>query len=351
VGGAPGRPGASGVVPGAEGRKLYVVNQSGATISVIDETRLAVDTVLDLRTMGFTANAKPHHVVVEDDGRFWYASLIGDGRVLKFDRANRLVGQVATETPGLLTIDPVHDALYVGRSMTAVNPPRSLAVIRRSDFTLVEEQEILIPRPHALAASLDGRWVHAGSLGENRIASVETATGRVTLASLPGPPHSLVQFAVSPDGRTMIAGGELSNEVFVFDLTRPPPLAPVRTIRVAGKPWEPRFLDDRRAVITLLSRNAVAELDVTAGTVTRVLEGRMAQPYAMVLSRDGRRAYVVSQNSTPVIEGHSGHEMHGMSGMSDKDGWLTVLDLATGQVVTTIMLGNGPTGMGAAGAR
>ena len=42
---------------------------------------------------------------------------------------------------------------------------------------------------------------------------------------------------------------------------------------------------------------------------------------------------------------------HGMAGMSEKDGWLTVLDLLTGEVKATIMLGNGPTGMGAARAR
>ena len=90
-------------------RKLYVVNQAGATISIIDEGRLQVDTVLDLRTMGFSANAKPHHVVVEPDGSFWYVTLIGDGRVLKLDRQNRVVAQVAMETPGLMTLDPVHD--------------------------------------------------------------------------------------------------------------------------------------------------------------------------------------------------------------------------------------------------
>lgn len=332
--------------------KLYVVNQAGATISVIDQQRLAVDTVLDLRALGFTANAKPHHVAVEDDGSFWYVSLIGDGRVLKFDRANRLVGQVAMETPGLLTLDPVHDSLYVGRSMTAVNPPKALGVIARRPFTLVDEHEIVIPRPHALAVTHDGAWVHTASLSENRIASIEVATGRVRLTTLAGVPRSLVQFALSPDGRTMVAGGELSNTLLVFDLTQPPPFTPVREIAVAGKPWEPRFSPDGRTLyLTLLSRNAVAELDVATWTVRRTMDQRFAQPYGMIVRGDGRYAFVTNQNSAPVAEGHSGHEMHGMAGMSANDGWLTVLDLVTGEVKTTLMLGNGPTGAGAAKAR
>ncbi len=331
---------------------LYVVNQAGATISVIDQQQLAVDTVIDLRTLGFGDNAKPHHVVVEDDGSHWYVSLIGAGRVLKFDRHNKLMGQIEMETPGLLTLDPVHDSLYVGRSMTAVNPPKALGVIARKAFTLVEEQEIVVPRPHALAVTLDGKWVHTASLSENRIASVETATGRVTLTSIPGVTRSLVQFALSPDGRTMVAGGELSNTLLVFDLTKPPPFVPEREIRVDGKPWEPRFSADGGTLyLSLLTKNAVAEIDVATWSVRRTLEGRMAQPYGMILSANGKYAFITNQNAGAVMEGHSGHEMHGMDGKSATDGWLTVLDVATGKVKTTIMLGNGPTGIGAARVR
>ncbi len=332
--------------------RLYVVNQAGATISIIDQQALEVDAVIDLRTLGFAANAKPHHVAVENDGSFWYVSLIGAGRVLKFDRDNKLVGQVEMETPGLLTLDPVHDSLYVGRSMTAVNPPKALGVIARTPFTLVDEQEIVIPRPHALAISLDGKWVHTASLSENRIASVETETGRVTLSTIPGATRSLVQFAISPDGRTMVAGGELSNTLLVFDLTKPPPMVPVREITVEGKPWEPRFSADGRTLyLTLLTKNAVAEIDAGTWTVKRTLESRLAQPYGMIIRADGRYAFISNQNAGAVQEGHSGHEMHGMDGMSASDGWLTVLDLVTGKVKTTLMLGNGPTGMGAARVR
>ncbi|MBP9898104.1 MAG: hypothetical protein KBF28_07015 [Gemmatimonadales bacterium] len=334
------------------GAKLYVVNQSGASISVIDQQRLAVDTVIDLRGLGFTANAKPHHIAVEADGASWYVSLIGDGRVLKFDRANRLLGQVKMETPGLLTLDPVHDSLYVGRSMTAVNPPKALGVIARKAFVMVEEQEILIPRPHALAVTLDGKWVHTASLAENRIASVETATGRVTITTIPGAPRSLVQFALSPDGKTMVAGGELSNTLLLFDLTKPPPFVPVKEIPLAGKPWDPRFSRDGKHVyITLLVKNALAEVDVATGAVTRIIEGRMAQPYGLLLRADNKYAFIVNQNTGAIMPGQSGHEMHGMEGHAATDGWLTILDLAAGTVHSTLMLGNGPTGIGAARAR
>lgn len=340
--------GAPSVLPAGE--KLYIVNQAGASITVVDQNRLTVDTVIDLQALGFTANAKPHHVAVEDNGSFWYVTLIGDGRVLKFDRHNKLLAQVKMETPGLIALDPKHDSLYVGRSMTAVNPPKSLGVITRRSFILVDEQEIVISRPHAIATTDDGKWIHTASLAENKIASVEVATGRVTLSTIPGVPRSLVTFAVSPDGHTMVSAGELSNTLLVFDLRNPPPLAPVREIPLEGKPWEPRFTPDGwHVLVTLLNNNAIADVGMASNAVLRTLSGQLAQPYSMIIRRDGKYAFVASQNTGATKAGESGHAMHGMGATDHQtDGWLTIYDLATGKVHSTLMLGAGPTGMGAA---
>jgi DNA-binding beta-propeller fold protein YncE len=343
----------------AQAQKLYITNQVGATITVVDQQKLAIDTTIDLKTLGFSANAKPHHIAVEPDGSFWYATLTGDGKVLKFDRANRLVGQVSMVTPGLLAIDPKHDSLFVGRSMTAVNPPKSLGVIKRSTFEMVDEQEIQIPRPHAIVVTRDGKWVHTATIGENRIASLETATGRVTLSTLPGDNfRSLVQFTISPDGTQLIVGGEVSNSVIAFGLGGRPPLVPSAEVAVGGKPWDPVFSPDgKHAYFSLFADSAVAELDLTGDTpkVVRAIRGGMSQPYDMIMRADGKYLFVVNQNLAPVKPGVSAHDnMPGMAGAAAPGiatGYLSVIEVATGKVVKTLMLGAGPTGMGAAGAR
>lgn len=347
----------AGAVTPAHAQKLYITNQGSASITVVDQKKLAIDTVIDLTTLGFTSNAKPHHAIAERDGSYWYVTLIGDGKVLKFDRGNHLIGQVSMETPGLLAIDPVHDSLYAGRSMTAVNPPKSLGVIRRSTFTLVDEQEIQIPRPHALVTTRDGKWVHAASLGENRIASVETKTGRVTLTTLPGDvTRSLVQFTVSPNGKWLIVGGEISNSVMVFDLTKKPPFTPTAEFPLAGKPWDPAFsADGRLAYFSLFGASEVAEVNVAKGKVVRTFSDSLAQPYDVILRRDGRYLFVVNQNTGAVVKpGASAHDnMAGMPGMppATKTGWLAIIDVKSGKTIKTLPLGMGPTGMGAPGAR
>lgn len=347
---------AAGTPNRGPGAKLYIVNQSGASITVIDQQTFAVDTVLDLKTMGFTGNAKPHHVVVEKDGSFWYVSLIGDGRVVKFDRNNHLIGSVKMETPGLLAIDPMHDSLYVGRSMTAPSPPKTVAVIKRSEFGMIDEQEIQVPRPHALLATHDGRWVHTASLAENTIASIETSSGHVVLSTLPGVPRSMVQFAQSPDGKTMVIGGELSNTLMIFDLTQPPPLKPMMEIPLAGKPWDPMFSRDGKSVyVSLFGANSIAVVNVKHGKVTRTITGDLAQPYDVILRADGKYLFVVNQNTGALKPGESAHDhmpgMAGMSGADSKNGWLAIIDVKKGKVIKTVMVGAGPSGMGAAGAR
>ncbi|MEE8267808.1 MAG: hypothetical protein V3R97_02745, partial [Gemmatimonadales bacterium] len=81
---------------------LYVANQNSALVSVIDMASNTVVETVDLQALGFSATAKPHHVVVEPDGSAWYVSLIAENRVLKFDRDNQLVGQLEFERPGMM---------------------------------------------------------------------------------------------------------------------------------------------------------------------------------------------------------------------------------------------------------
>ena len=76
--------------------------------------------------------------------------------------------------------------MFVGRSMSAVNPPPRMAVIRRSDMKLLDEVDLLFPRPHGIVVHPAGDVVYVASLGTNQIASVGVEQGEVRLIDVAG---------------------------------------------------------------------------------------------------------------------------------------------------------------------
>jgi len=326
--------------------QLYVPNQDDATVSVIDpDTRRLLRTV-NLRRYGVDANAKPHHVQVEPDGSAWYVTLIGAGKVLKLDPNNKLLGSVDLEVPGLMALHPSKDLMFVGRSMSAVNPPPRIAVIRRSDMTLVEEVDLLIPRPHGLAVHPAGDVVYVASLGSNQIATVGVDQGEVRLLNVPGMAKGFVQATVSPDGRLLAVTSELTDSLLIFDLANPliPKLA--RGLRMPDGPFESAFTADGRSIfVTALNANRVAVVDTRKWSV-RVLPEHpgFGQPHGIALSPDGSRVFVGNRQQLGGAHDHAGGRPAGT-------GTVVVICAQTGAVDTVLSVGHYAAGLGMTPAR
>jgi YVTN family beta-propeller protein len=321
--------------------RLYVTNQDDATVSIIDPaTRRLIET-LDLRSLGFADNARPHHAQVEPDGGFWYVTLIGAGKVLKLDRANRVVGSVDLEVPGLMALHPTRDLLVVARSMSAVNPPRRLALVRRSDMTLLDEYEVVFPRPHAVVVDPRGNHVYVGSLGENQLASIRLEDGETRLVTIDGPPLTLVQFAVSPDARWLAATAQTGNELVVLDIADPAAPRVAHRIPMNRGPFEPVFTYDGRGVfVTNLDANTVTAVDPATWTVQRVLEHPgFGQPHGVALSPDGQWLFVSNRHQAGGAHDHEGQKALAR-------GTVAAICVATATVDTVLEVGNYAAGMG-----
>jgi len=336
--------GLAAVVPGAlgaQGARLYVTNQDEATVSVVDLASHRVVETVDLRKMGFGANAKPHHAQVEPDGSHWYLTMIGEGKVLKLDRTNRIVGTVETEVPGLMTIVPGTDLLFVGRSMSAVNPPPRLVVIRRSDFTVVDEVDVFFPRPHALIAHPSGQHVYVASLGVNQLARVGVAELDVELVDVPGPPHSFTQAAVSPDGRWLALTAELTDQVLIFDLADAAHPALARRIAMPDGPFEPIFTPDGRFLyVTALTADRVAVVAAeTWMPIDTIAHEGFAQPHGVGVSPDGQYVYVSNRHQHGGAHDHEGMKPTGR-------GTLAVICAATHEVEKVLTIGAYGAGIG-----
>lgn len=351
----------AGEVPyaGAE-QLLYVTNQGSAVVSIIDMTSNLVIRTVDLQEHGFSANAKPHHVAIEPDGSYWYVSLIGDGRVARFDRENRLVATASMETPGMLAVHPTRDLLLAGRSMTAVNPPAALGFIRRSDMQ-VEEVPVVFPRPHALGLSATGAYAYTASLVENQVVTVDVERGDVAFTAVAGPPQSLAHMAVAPDGRTMYLTAHLTGEMHVFDISSPATPVHVGAVGLGSMPWHPVVTPDSRTVyVGNKGSNTVSVVDAATRAVVDLIEGEgLAEPNGSAVSPDGRYVYVTNNNLQGTYRprydlggatgGGGGHDHGGGGGETPGTGGpigtVVVIETATNRIVRVIEVEENPTGI------
>ena len=326
--------------------QLYVPNQDDATVSVIDPATRRLLRTVDLRRYGVGDNAKPHHVQVEPDGSAWYVTLIGAGKVLKLDRTDRVLGSADMEVPGLIALHPRRDLMFVGRSMSAVNPPQTMAVIRRSDMTLLDEVNLLFPRPHGIVVHPGGEVVYVASLGTNQIATVGVEQGEVRLLDVPGMPHGFVQAAVSPDGGLLAVTAELNDSLLVFDVSEPTSPKLARGISMPDGPFEPAFTADGSTIfVTALNANRVAAVDTRDWTATVLPEHPgFGQPHGIALSPDGSRVFVGNRHQAGGVHDHTG-------GRPTAPGTVMAICVASRTVDTVLRVGHYAAGLGMTPAR
>lgn len=326
--------------PPADREIVWVAEQDDASVVAIDARSLDVIRRIDFQTLGFSANAKPHHVAADPDGEHIYVSLIAENRVVKLTPEGELVGSAEFQAPGLLAIDPSSDMLYVGRSMAAVNPPTRIGAIDRSDMS-IEEIDVFFPRPHALAYDARTGTTYTSSMGENRLASVRDETAEAI--DLAGSTHSVVQLAISPTERLLVATGHLSGDVMFFRLNDPARPTAAGILHVGGEPWHPSFSPDGRTLWVPSKRQGVVRaIDVgTQAVVAEVRDPALALPHGSAVSADGRRVFVSANNT----DGSWAPD-----GAGERPGALVVIDAASRTVERSIPIGRNATGV-ATGAR
>jgi DNA-binding beta-propeller fold protein YncE len=240
-----------------------------------------------------------------------------------------------------------------------------MGIVNRADMSL-EEVEVFIARPHALAIDPAGRFVFVGSMSENRFITYDTDTEEVALHDIDGPIHAFVQFAFSPDGNRLVVGGELSAQFFVYDVTDTPNLKVVRTLEMKPGPWHPAFTPDGRFVyIGNKMADAVTVVDMNTLEIVDVIVGEgISQPDGSVVSADGKRVFIANSNlagghtmpmpSAPADaqaagqhQGHAvDHNQHAPKPAEPQQGSLVVIDTATRKIEKVITLQHYPSGLG-----
>ena len=332
---------------------VYVANQASGKVTVIDAATDSVVATVDFTALGFSAHPKPHHIVVEPDGSYWYVSLVGDNAVVKLDRANHVVAKAETVTPGLLAIDPKSQLLYATRSMSAVNAPARIAVINRRSMA-VEEVEVLVPRPHGLAVAPDGQRAYVASLGANQIAVYDARREQVGIVDVPGGDTSqvIVQLAVSPDGRTLVATAQLTGKLLVFDLADPSQPKLLQRVATGDWPWLVAFTPNGAEVWVPNQRsNDVTVVDAKHWSVAATVHGDFAQPDGIGISGDGKLVFVANHNTDNVMNMGGISMAMPMPGTTAAPGRVIVIDARRREVVRRIDTAPDGSGLGVGGGK
>lgn len=337
-----GSPGFKGQAPEVE--RLYVANQASASVSAIDVESGRVVYAVELAEHGFGPDSRPHDTAADPDGSHWYVSLIGGGHVLRFAADGEPAGRAPFATPGLLVADPASGALFVGRSMMAVNPPQRIGAIDRT--MKLEEMDVFLPRPHALAVDPRRNRIFAASLAENRIAVLAPASGEINLIDVDGPAHTFVQFALSPDGRRLVATAQLTGKLLVFD-AEGPDLRLIREVEVGAQPWHPVYSPDgRRVYFGAKDDDAVVVVETEGWTVAkRITAPGIAEPHGSAIAGDGRWLFVSNRNQKGAYVPRRPVESNAEVGTVVK------IDTRTLEVVQTIEVGAYPAGISVGRAR
>lgn len=305
----------NGEVPYANSNnRLYVCNQGAARISVIDTKALVVMrsiNLLDLN-LGFSLASNPHHIAVEPNGEFWYLSLTGESKILKFNKNNEFVGQADTPIPALLAAHPTNGLLYVSRfpQVPGMPPPNLIGVIERSTMNTLADIPVR-PVPHAMAVDNAGGFVYTCSLSESEVVPINPTTNEADEASVNlGSGKGPLQLAISPDDKTLYVSNQISNEMIVVNVSDPANRTIVATVPVNKQPWHPVFTPDGgRVYVGNSGDNTVTALTTTTHAVLTVIgvgDGTdgLSQPHGIAVSDDGQYVFVSGRNLNGAYQPH-----------------------------------------------
>ncbi|MDV9187061.1 PxKF domain-containing protein [Streptomyces sp. SR27] len=237
------RPGPVAVSP--DGSQVWVANQFGGSISVIDTATLTVTATL---TGGY-----PSAIAFSPDGAHVYAAenAAGHARIDVFDTATRTV---------------------------AASIPTAYSV-------------------SAIAPTPDGSRLYAAVSGD--VAVIDTATDTITASIPTADRRAIGGLAISPDGAKVFATNVNTGTLSVVDTTTSTLAGSVQLNRYAGSlALSP---DGARAYVVATDSGGTGSL-ATVDTATLTVSGVLAVPAMNVLADpDGSRLYVATSNRDMVV--------------------------------------------------
>ena len=326
---------AAGTAPAAESVRLYVSDETGGNVVVIDATsRQIVQTI--------AVGKRPRGLRLAPDGARLFVALSGspiappgvdESTLPPPDRAADGIGAVdlaalkvvrtyeSGQDPEAFDVSLDGRTIYVSNEETA-----EMSVLDLSSGSVVKRVPVG-GEPEGVTLRPDGREVYVTCEEVNEVHSVDTSTLTVTGKMKVGPRPRAVAF--TPDGRTAFVSAETGARVDVIDTAAHKVAGSIAIPATAGTPTAPRPMgvvlspDGRHVYVSLGRAKSIAVLDAAARTYIKTIEDVGTRPWGIAVSPDGQKLFTANGPSGDV----------------------SIVDIASGRVDARVAVGGSPWGL------
>jgi YVTN family beta-propeller protein len=296
----------SGVLPPATGPRLFVSNEIGGTVSVIDiATRQVVHTI--------AVGKRPRGIRASRDGKTVYVALSGspiggpnvdESKLPPPDRRFDGIGVIDAATGTLLRTlqggtDPEQFALSAdGARLFIANEDAGLTSVLDIASGTVLQQIKVGGEPEGVDLSPDGRFVYVTSENENQVFVIDTGTLQVTSVIDVGPRPRSTAFVASR--QRAYVSSENAASVTVVDTAAHKVVGKVTftsdTLRPMGLLTSP---DDTRVFVTTGRGGTLEVIDPGTDTVRGSVQVG-ERPWGLAAAADGKTIFTANGPSNDV---------------------------------------------------
>ena len=307
--------------------KIYVANEEGSSVSVIDLQDSLKNTTIDISDSGKMMMA--HNVQVAPNGKtVWVTAVPMDSTAI-----NQLVvidvntGTIKTRVQLGKDLHVAHvvldnDSKY---AFVTAKDPSQVIQVDATTYEVVKKFDLGAGHsPHGLRYA-NGK-LYVANMDAKSMSIINVGDGRITDVPLGG---VAVQIAVTQDGKFIFASLYDTKEVIRYDLQSgeikriPLPAGAQGPIQLYATPDSKLlYVADQGELMERPVSNKVYVIDIpNAKVISTIQVGNKA--HGIVVSKDGTTVYVTNSIDNTV----------------------SIIDVATQKVIRTVSVGNGPNGI------
>ncbi|KXK54777.1 MAG: hypothetical protein UZ05_CHB002000816 [Chlorobi bacterium OLB5] len=328
--------------------KAFITNQSSDLVAVVNLDNNHLVRLIDVGGRSNTAAPPdaPHIVTVDNQGNYFYVSLISEGYMEKYNaRTYQQAGRL------LIGSSPAHIVLNNDATkgyITDFTTSGSIKIFDPQSMTILNSiTDFRMNRPHGLRLSHSGSLLFCATQVSEFLYVINAATEQIenVIPVDPSvPPNGTgttnfipYQVAVTPGDAFVYVSCRKSNDVRVFDVS-----AGIFTVNIPTG-INPLALeispDGRWCYVPNQGSNSVTVIDISNNTVFKTISNVGAQPHKVDFTADGHYAYVTCEST-------SGGFIHHPATSGKKPGTTAVIDVWGGHVkIKDIEMASFPAGI------